>query len=246
MTSLREKIEGLPDVAIVSGRAIAGAVDRADVLRIIAEHEADSDTLLKISALFNGWANAGPPDGGPCNVRTAAGVLAKIGAALGDPFDPDRLDKNLPAGQIPAYLCAPCYLEVEVGETFGSCPKCSKPMEMNPRWVASSAEVPKWRQELDRLRRQFAGSAGTVIQGQLEKLAILHDVVTSGKGEAVVPESVANLLPVWKLQAHAVYGSDQNGGKEMTALRDRNGGLSVLMTKQVMDAINQAGNSLLQ
>ncbi len=93
MKTLREKIEGLQrwepdycDGVTMSGAPKGRYVELSDVHRIIAEHETDNDTLLKIAALFNGWANAGAPDGGPANVTTAAGVLTKIGAALGDPF----------------------------------------------------------------------------------------------------------------------------------------------------------------
>ena len=80
-------------------------------------------------------------------------IAPPVGQAGGEP---ERWDKNLPSTQIPAYLCAACTLEVEVGETFGFCPKCSKPLEMNPRWVAETpeveqmakqqepAEVPRW------------------------------------------------------------------------------------------------------
>ena len=46
----------------------------------------ESETLLKIAAAFNGWANAGSPDGGPSNAITAAKVLEAIGEALGDPL----------------------------------------------------------------------------------------------------------------------------------------------------------------
>jgi len=52
---------------------------------------------------------------------------------------PERWDKSQPATVMPAYLCAPCNLEVEVGETFGHCPRCSKPMEMNPRFMSTKA-----------------------------------------------------------------------------------------------------------
>ena len=51
----------------------------------------------------------------------------------------ERWDKSQPATVTPAYLCAPCNLEVEVGETFGHCPRCSKPMEMNPRFMSTKA-----------------------------------------------------------------------------------------------------------
>ena len=30
-----------------------------------------------------------------------------------------------------AWLCVPCNIEVHLGETFGDCPKCSKPMVCN-------------------------------------------------------------------------------------------------------------------
>ncbi len=109
MKTLREKIEGQQrwDVLTgVTGRGFmghtvnGGFLEREAVRHIIAEHEKD-DPLPKIAALFNGWANAGAPDGGPANVTTAAGVLAKIGAALGDPLelgdaeqDPEELHKQ--------------------------------------------------------------------------------------------------------------------------------------------------------
>lgn len=41
MKTLREKIEGLPFVAMASGRQIYGAVDKEKVLGIVAEHEAE-------------------------------------------------------------------------------------------------------------------------------------------------------------------------------------------------------------
>lgn len=44
------------------------------------------DRLLKIAALFNKWANAGPNDKGPRNGWTAQKVLNQIGEVLGDPF----------------------------------------------------------------------------------------------------------------------------------------------------------------
>jgi hypothetical protein len=47
------------------------------------------DRLSKIAALFNGWANSGPNDGGPSNGWSAPAVLNEIGAALGDPFAPE-------------------------------------------------------------------------------------------------------------------------------------------------------------
>lgn len=46
---------------------------------------ATPDKLARIKALYDGWANAMPLDGGPCNLLTAHVVLTNIGAILAEP-----------------------------------------------------------------------------------------------------------------------------------------------------------------
>ena len=46
----------------------------------------------------------------------------------------------VPTGGVPAWYCPGCKLEVDLGETFGDCPKCSKPMDANTRIDAEFAE----------------------------------------------------------------------------------------------------------
>ena len=194
-------------------------IKRAEVLRIVAEHE----------------------------TAIAKPVLDLTTGGVGKQTTPERWDKSQPETQIPAYLCAPCNLEVEVGETFGQCPKCNKPMEMNPRWTGKSEPVAgmRWRKRLRTLFDHSKALGGTDWMNSADAafftiataLLRLAEVIESGRGQAVVPEGMrAAGLPPGTYIKIGLAGSIDEWMQQ--------GGAVTVSAAYLLDQVNIYGDSL--
>ncbi len=264
MKTPREKIEGLERYGRrFSGAPLVVAADgkyllHSEVLRILSEHEKE-DPLLKIAALFNGWANAGAPDGGPANVTTAAGVLTKIGAALGDPFAREPADGWQPTGDHMRDRMAKKPGGVTAADEWilhlNDCRGCSalgtrcavgRKLHGGSEYVAA-AEVPGWRREYERLHtsdgRTMTG-AEIGLYSVLAPLAALAEVIASGNGEAAVPERVAKCMPIEGGGHHPAGIWEPWGDNGDWALVDRANGLYTADASYILTAIDAAGNAL--
>lgn len=121
--------------------------------------------------------------------------------------------------------------------------------------MANGADVPRWRRELADCRRHAKeladlGAAGCMadvhpddarLHKQLEILDKLHQVIESGRGQAVVPDAVGVVLGLYPTEGWRVSHFIEN---DAVLIRDQSHDRTLVKRAAILAACNSVGDSL--
>lgn len=184
MTPLRKKIEGLDRLRdVLSPKVFYVLLD--EVLRIIAEHEQETKGGGEPARTdLPGHHVTAPP------VGQAGGDLLPRPIHGCKHIGPDGCCAHPRAVSAECHTYAPCAAKQE--QAVNEVEQLARQQE--------PAELPMWRKELERLHATIGQEPDPLSMADhrrlaaLLDLAILADVIASGRGQAVVPKGVAKLL----------------------------------------------------